>query len=159
MFRGMVGILLMIGIFISPFINFFHAKNQLRRTFTEGDYFNQSLLSKSQINDLQKARSWLDNKYPNKNYELITAEDASPNTNLYFLKEQGIRIAPDFDLNLTKNIVLEKLKNTPNTLSICVLLGENHNNISPLLETTPLIRIGDVRIIKLVNLDSIKRIK
>ncbi len=159
MFRGMVGILVMIGIYISPFINFFHAKNQLRRTFTEGDYFNQSLISKSQISDLQKAKSWLDTKYPNKNYELITAEDASPNTNLYFLKEQGIRIAPDFDLNITKNIVLEKLKNTPNTLPICVLLGENKNNVSPLLEATPLVRIGDVRIIKLVNLDSIERIK
>jgi len=159
MFRGMVGIIVMVGLFVAPFINFFHAKNQLRRTFTEGDYYNQSLISKSQINDLKKAKHWLDRKYPKTNYELITAEDPSPNTNLYFLKEQGIRIAPDFDLKLSKKIVLEKLHNTPNTLPVCVLVGENQDNISPLLESNPMVRIGDVRIIKILEADSIERIK
>lgn len=159
MFRGMVGIIVMIGLFVAPFMNFFHAKNQLRRTFTEGDYYNQSLLSKSQINDLKKAKKWLDDHYPNTDYELITAEDASPNTNLYFLEEQGIRIAPDFDLNLSKKIVLEKLYNTPNTLPLCVLIGENQDNVSPLLESNPIVRIGDVRIINFLEVDSIERVK
>jgi len=117
------------------------------------------LLSKSQTNDLKKAKKWLDDHYPNTDYELITAEDASPNTNLYFLEEQGIRIAPDFDLNLSKKIVLEKLYNTPNTLPLCVLIGENQDNVSPLLESNPIVRIGDVRIIKFLEVDSIERVK
>ena len=110
---GLSGILSLVGLYVLPFSNMAHAKNQLRRTFTQNDYYCQAVFPRTQ--DLISVKQWIDQKEPNAKTEIIVAFDNTPNTALYLIQRQGIRIASDFDSTLIRDVIRHKFEITPNT--------------------------------------------
>jgi hypothetical protein len=110
-FTGLAGVASLIAMYVLPISNSIHAKNNVKRTFTENDYYCQNVIGN--IDDYQKAKEFIDKKYPNKD-EIFSAFDPSPNTSLYLLGRQGIRIAKDFNKAVVEDIFDRKFeeKNT-----------------------------------------------
>lgn len=118
-YTGFISILALIGLFVTPFYHFSHAKNILRRTLTPKDYYNQSYFSN--FNEFQNIRAQLDSLDPSRKKEIIFAFDPTPNTGLYLLQRQGIRLAPDFDSAICRDVINQKLKTDPNTLKLMII--------------------------------------
>jgi len=148
-FTGLIGILILIGLYISPFLNASHTRKLVKASNTKGDYYCQNILDNTK--DFNNARQFLDSNWGKG--ELIVAFDPSPNTFLYYLQRQGIRLAPDFDEALsigiiqtkinekslaTKNIIINKYFNYP----------EEHY-IHRLIEGKPIYQQGEIWIFSL----------
>ena len=106
-FTGLAGVASLIAIYVLPISNSIHAKNNVKRTFTNNDYYCQNVIGN--IDDYQKAKAFIDKKYPNNN-EIFSAFDPSPNTSLYLLGRQGIRIAKDFNKEVIEDIFDRKFE-------------------------------------------------
>lgn len=128
-YTGLISILALVGLFITPFYQFSHAKNIVRRTLTPKDYYNQSFFQ--DFTSFEKTKRVLDSIDPTRKKEIIFAFDPTPNTSLYLLQRQGIRLASDFDSTLCSQIIQEKLKKDPSTLQYLIIqdlysLSKNH---------------------------------
>lgn len=121
-------------IFILPVINSIHARNNVMRTFIPGKYYCQSIVFN--IQDYNNVRRFLNVKYPN-NHEVFCAFDESPNTCLYFLGRQGVRIAKNFDLEAAEDIFDRKYENNK-------------------IKFLPLIVINDIEAWRKLNLNKYK---
>jgi hypothetical protein len=149
LFSGLVGILTLIGLFISPFIHANHTQKQVKATYTPGDYYCQNLINNTE--DFNKAKAFIDRELgPG---EIIVAFDPSPNTMLYYLQRQGIRLAPDFEEILSIGIIQSKLdENILAKPYICVNnyfdLPKEHY-IQDIIEVKPIFQTGDLWIFKL----------
>ena len=106
-FTGLAGLASLIAMYVLPISNSIHAKNNVKRTFTNNDYYCQNVIGN--IDDYQKAKAFIDKKYPNNN-EIFSAFDPSPNTSLYLLGRQGIRIAKDFNKEVVEDIFDRKFE-------------------------------------------------
>jgi len=124
LFTGIASVVSLILMYVLPISNSIYAKNNVKRTFTPNDYYCQNVIGN--IKDYEKAKVFINKKYPNTN-EIFTAFDDSPNTALYLLGRQGIRIANDFSNEVIEDI-FDKKYNEKNTkfLSIIVLNDLNH---------------------------------
>lgn len=149
MFSGLIGILVVIGLYISPFLNATHTRKQVRATHKVGDYYCQNILNNTA--DFERAKNFIEREFgPG---ELIVAFDPSPNTFLYYLGRQGIRIAPDFDEILSVGIIQAKLdeKTLAKPYIIINKFFEypQEHYIHKLIEEPPLFQNGEVWIFKL----------
>ncbi len=148
-FRGFVGMVCIVGLYVAPFVNASHAKNQVRNTYESGHYFCQNVIDN--IWDMEPTRHFIDRKFgPG---EIIVAFDPSPNTLLYYLGRQGIRLAPDFEEILSVGIIQSKLDEGL-LAKPYIIINEYFNYpkdhyINRLIEGQPLYNEGDVRIYKL----------
>lgn len=148
-FTGIGGILSLIGLFIAPFIHANHTQKQVKATYTKGDYYCQNILDN--IEDIEPTRSFLNREF--KAGEIIVAFDPSPNTFLYYLGRQGIRIAPDFEEILTVGIIQSKIdEKTLAQPSIIINkyfdLPQDHY-IHTLIEGKPIFQTGEIWIFNL----------
>lgn len=85
--------------------------------------------------------------------EIIVAFDPSPNTMLYYLGRQGIRLAPDFEEILSVGIIQSKL-DEKTLAQPYIIINEYFNYpkdhyIHKLIQDEPLFTTGDIRIYKL----------
>jgi hypothetical protein len=102
MFVGLFSILFLIGFFYLPFTGFSHSKNMLAERYRAGSYYSQEVFTGiRQYTEFQKN---IENKIPMAS-QVVSVFDPSPNTSLYYLRKKGIRIAPDFSPELTRDIM------------------------------------------------------
>ena len=148
-FSGVVGIITLVGLFISPIVNARHTKKQVNATYTKGDYFCQNVLPN--IEDMEVTRAFINRKMGSG--ELIVAFDPSPNTLLYYLERQGIRLAPDFEEILSVGIIQSKLDEKSLAKPYIIInqyfdLPQDHY-IHTLIEKEPVFQTGELWIFKL----------
>lgn len=148
-FKGLVGIICAIGLYAAPVINYSHAKNQVRSTYTDGNYYCQNVLNN--IWDMEPTRAYINREFGSG--EIIVAFDPSPNTMLYYLGRQGIRLAPDFEEILSVGIIQSKL-DEKTLAQPYIIINEYFNYpkdhyIHKLIEDKPVFTTGDIRIYKL----------
>lgn len=156
-FRGFIPIVLLIGFYTAPIFNFVHAKNQLRRTFTVGDYYCQGVFTN--LYDFNAVKNWLNLKDPSGQREVIVAFDITPNTALFLFQRQGIRIAPDFDSTLTFSIIRDKLKTEkyvfPYIIINNVIEWKKLNVQGIVLSEKPVFQSGTIEIFEILNSKSL----
>ncbi len=125
-FTGFLGIFAFVGLWVLPFINAFHTKQIVRRTLTKGDYYCQTVISN--IEDYENVRLFLNQYLGSNSKEIWLGFDVSPNTGLYLLQRQGIRIARDFDSKLIEDIWTRKTTDSKEIMPIIVLNDLKHWN-------------------------------
>ena len=148
-FSGVVGIITLVGLFISPVLNARHTKKQVMATYTKGDYFCQNVLPN--IEDMEVTRAFINREMGTG--ELIVAFDPSPNTLLYYLGRQGIRLAPDFEEILSVGIIQSKIDEKSLAKNYIIInqyfkIPEEHY-IHTLIEKEPVFQTGEIWIFKL----------
>lgn len=148
-FNGIVGIITLVGLFISPIVNARHTKKQVNATYTKGDYYCQNVLPN--IEDMEVTRAFINREMGSG--ELIVAFDPSPNTLLYYLERQGIRLAPDFEEILSVGIIQSKLDEKSLAQPYIIInkyfdIPESHY-IHDLIEREPVFQTGEIWIFKL----------
>ncbi len=148
-FSGVVGIITLVGLFISPIVHARHTKKQVIATYTKGDYYCQNVVSN--IEDMEVTRAFINREMGSG--ELIVAFDPSPNTLLYYLGRQGIRLAPDFEEILSVGIIQAKLDEKSLAQPYIILnqyfeIPQDHY-IHTLIEEKPVFQTGEIWIFKL----------
>jgi len=104
---GLWPIVASVSLIWMPFRNASAARFQLQSRFEEGNYWCQNALSR--VADYQEAAAFLKSKI-DPEFQPIVAYDPSPNTGLYLLKRQGIRLAPDFSTELSLEVMAPYLE-------------------------------------------------
>lgn len=102
MFIGLFPILFLIAFYYFPFTGFSHTKNMLAERYREGSYYSQEVFTG--IRQYAEFEKMVAEKMP-AHSEVVSVFDPSPNTSLYFLRKKGIRIAPDFSPELTRDVM------------------------------------------------------
>ncbi|MFZ9632087.1 MAG: hypothetical protein ACO3AQ_08640, partial [Bacteroidia bacterium] len=105
-FQGLPAIASMLGLWIIPFVSFGHANRMLHHRFTPNDYYAQNVVT--DIKDLEILGSWLKTNNT-QDQEVFVAFDPSPNTALYALQTKGVRLGPDYQSNLAREIYQSKI--------------------------------------------------
>ena len=100
----------MLGLWIIPFVSFGHANRMLHHRFTPNDYYAQNVIT--DIRDLEILGSWLKSNNT-QDQEVFVAFDPSPNTALYALQTKGVRLGPDYQADLAKDIYNSKIAQNP----------------------------------------------
>ncbi len=108
MFRGMVGVLSLIGLFVYPFVLMGSASKMLNYSFKKGHYFCQNAIDDTQ--ELRSISRIINRLDPLDTTEVLIVGDPSPNTGLLMLGKKGIRLAPDFDSVTIQDVIHHKLK-------------------------------------------------
>lgn len=150
-FTGIFGLFAFVGLWFLPFFNAFHTKQIVRRTFTPNDYYCQNVFQNT--DDFEAVKQFLNKKFINKTTEIWLAFDVSPNTGLYLLQRQGIRIAPDFNATLIEEIWERKNLDSDNIQPIIVL--NNHVNWNKLnlkhiyLDSAAIFSHGELSVFKM----------
>ncbi len=150
-FTGIFGIFALVGLWALPFYNAFHSKQILRRTFTTNDYYCQNVFNNT--SDFVKTKNFLDHYLKNPDDEIWIAFDVSPNTGLYLLQRQGIRIAPDFNEKLIEEIWQRKNTDSKKIKPLLILNNEEEwknrtfNHIY--LDASPIFTSGSLKIFKM----------
>jgi hypothetical protein len=101
----------MLGLWIIPFVSFGHANRMLHHRFTPNDYYAQNVIT--DIRDLEILGSWLKSNNT-QDQEVFVAFDPSPNTALYALQTKGVRLGPDYQADLAKDIYNGKISQKSN---------------------------------------------
>jgi hypothetical protein len=148
-FNGVVGIITLVGLFISPIVHARHTKKQVNATYTKGDYYCQNVIPN--IEDMEPTRAFINREMGTG--ELIVAFDPSPNTLLYYLERQGIRLAPDFEEILSVGIIQSKLDEKSLAQPFIIInqyfeIPQDHY-IHTLIEEKPVFQTGEIWIFKL----------
>ncbi len=148
-FSGVVGIITLVGLFISPIVHARHTKKQVIATYTKGDYYCQNVVTN--IEDMEVTRAFINREMGSG--ELIVAFDPSPNTLLYYLERQGIRLAPDFEEILSVGIIQAKLDEKSLAQPYIIInqyfeIPQDHY-IHTLIEEKPVFQTGEIWIFKL----------
>jgi hypothetical protein len=100
----------MLGLWIIPFVSFGHANRMLHHRFTPNDYYAQNVIT--DIRDLEILGTWLKTNNT-QDQEVFVAFDPSPNTALYALQTKGVRLGPDYQADLAKDIYNSKIAQNP----------------------------------------------
>jgi hypothetical protein len=82
----------------------------LHHRFTPNDYYAQNVIT--DIRDLEILGNWLKTNNT-KDQEVFVAFDPSPNTALYALQTKGVRLGPDYQADLAKEIYNSKISQNP----------------------------------------------
>lgn len=121
-FTGIFGIFSFVGLWALPVFGAFHTKQIVRRTFTPNDYYCQNVINN--MDDYIKTKDFLNSYLKSPNDEIWYAFDVSPNTGLYLLQRQGIRVAPDFNEKLIEEIWERKNIDSKDIQPILILNDE-----------------------------------
>ncbi|MBS3913356.1 MAG: hypothetical protein KG003_02565 [Bacteroidetes bacterium] len=101
---GILPFLFLIGFYIFPFLSLSHARYMLKERFRpDSYYFQEAFPEQKHYHNIADVI----NKFVPKGERIISAFDPTPNTSLYFMRRQGIRIAGDFSPKLTADIILD----------------------------------------------------
>jgi hypothetical protein len=109
--QGLPAIASMLGLWIIPFVSFGHANRMLHHRFTPNDYYAQNVIT--DIRDLEILGTWLKTNNT-QDQEVFVAFDPSPNTALYALQTKGVRLGPDYQADLAKDIYNGKISQKSN---------------------------------------------
>lgn len=107
MFRGGVGILSLLGLYVYPFLMLAPATKMLQNSFTKNNYYCQNAVNET--NELRQIGRIIDRLDPKNETEVLVVGDPSPNTALLMLGRKGIRLAPDFDSSTFVDVIRHKL--------------------------------------------------
>jgi len=108
--QGLPAVASMLGLWIIPFVSFGHANRMLHHRFTPNDYYAQNVIT--DIHDLEILGNWLKTNNT-QDQEVFVAFDPSPNTALYALQTKGVRLGPDYQADLAKDIYNSKISQNP----------------------------------------------
>jgi len=150
-FTGIFGIFSFVGLWVLPFTGAFHTKQIVRRTFTTNDYYCQNVFNNTE--DFVKTKDFLNSYLKHPSNEIWIAFDISPNTGLYLLHRQGIRIAPDFNEKLIEEIWQRKNTDSKDIQPLLILNNEEKwkklafNHIY--LDAQPIFTQGSLKIFKM----------
>jgi hypothetical protein len=99
---GCIPIAMGIAFWVIPVMNVGHSAQMMNRRFATGDYYHQNAFAEAV--DLVLLTDTLAKIIPD-SVRIVYAFDNTPNTALYLLKKRGVRIAKDFDTELTADIL------------------------------------------------------
>lgn len=99
---GCIPVAIGIGFWIIPILNAGHSAHMMNRRFATGDYYHQNAFAEAE--DLVVLSDTLSKMIPD-TARIVYAFDNTPNTALYLLKKRGVRIAKDFNPELTADIL------------------------------------------------------
>jgi hypothetical protein len=102
--QGIPAVASMLGLWIIPFVSFGHANRMLHHRFTPNDYYAQNVIILG---------TWLKTNNT-QDQEVFVAFDPSPNTALYALQTKGVRLGPDYQTDLAKDIYNGKISQKSN---------------------------------------------
>jgi hypothetical protein len=101
-FIGLLPILSIFAFYFLPFKNYFHSKYMLEERYKTGSYYHQSM--EPTVYEYLHFAASIKNLIPD-TAQIVTVFDPTPNGSLYFLRHRGIRIAPDFNAEMTENLL------------------------------------------------------
>lgn len=101
-FTGILPVLTLVFLFVLPFYSITNTIHYLKERYRTSSYWYQPVLSPYE--EYNKLASRI-NKIIPQSENIVVAFDVSPNTMLYYAKRPGLRIAPDFNQSLVKEII------------------------------------------------------
>jgi hypothetical protein len=138
-----------------PFRNASAARFQLLSRFEQGNYWCQNAISNA--DDYAKAAQYLKREVE-PSWEPVVIYDPSPNTALYFLKRQGIRLAPDFSTALSLEVMAPYLDGRKKGIMVINDRSSYRDSLEPTLKekgaqldtmgqfgTLTLVKLGQIR--------------
>ena len=137
--QGLPAIASMLGLWIIPFVSFGHANRMLHHRFTPNDYYAQNVIT--DIQDLEVLGKWLHTNNT-KDQEVFVAFDPSPNTALYALQTKGVRLGPDYQADLAKEIYQSKISQNGSNAKYFPNTNTQHNQQAKNTKYPPLRTLG-----------------
>ncbi len=140
-----------IALIYIPLHNAPAARFQVQSRFEEGNYWCQNAISHTE--DYTAIANFLKREI-DPSWEPIVAYDPSPNTALYFLKRQGIRLAPDFSTELSLEVMSPYLEGRKQGMLIVNDRNSYREGLEPALQARrvslyTLGQFGNLTLIKL----------
>lgn len=105
-FGGLIPIVLLVGFYCMPIVQFNNSSQNLEARYTKGNYYHQIAFPEADFYT-KDLRDKINKEIP-ENIEIVSAFDASPNTSLYLLRRRGVRIANDFNPQMAAGIIKSK---------------------------------------------------